>query len=38
MSLMSLIVMFLCVYIYYLNVYSIFKCLANNDVPCNMLI
>ena len=30
--------MLLCVYMYYINVYSIFKCLASNDVLCNVLI
>ena len=35
---MSLIVMLLCVYMYNINVYSIFKCLASNDVLCNVLI
>ena len=35
---MSLVVMLLCVYMYYINVYSIFKCLASNDVLCNVLI
>ena len=35
---MSLIVMLLCVYMYYTNVYSIFRCLASNDVLCNVLI
>ena len=37
-TIMSLIVMLLCVYMYYTNVYSIFKCLASNDVLCNVLI
>ena len=35
---MSLIVMLLCVYMYYLNVYFISKCLASNDVLRNVLI
>ena len=30
--------MLLSVYMYYINVYSIFKCLASNDVLCNVLI
>ena len=37
-TIMSLIVMLLCVYMFYTNVYSIFKCLASNDVLCNVLI
>ena len=35
---MSLIVMLLCVYMYYLNLYFICKCLASNDVLWNVLI
>ena len=35
---MSLIVMLFCVYIYYIHVYSVFYCLASNDVLCNVLI
>ena len=30
--------MLLCVYMYYLNVYFLSKCLASNDVLCNVLI